>query len=170
MTVEHVGLCLEIDSGSLAVEVVHVVVEARSATSTGDDDVLKLGDLMEHVVLHLSESFLAPLVKELLGRPSHPRLYVPVEVIERLAQTEGQLASDGSLACPHVADEDDAASSPRRYQRVAGYEGRVGCLDLGSHDRFFRTLALGSGALLTISIHCSSVRSVAVSRWFLGMR
>lgn len=121
MSVQHLGRAFQIYGLSLPVDIVHVVEEARCPPATTDDDVFKLGHLVEHVSLHLSEACLAPLVEYLLHRFVHAALDIPVEVVEGHVQVGRQRFSHGGLSRPHISYEDDSRPLPLR--RGAGGGG-----------------------------------------------
>ena len=104
MLVQHLGRGFEPDDLRLGVHVLHIVEEAGSAAATADDDILKLGHLVQHVALNATEALLALLGKDLAHLLAHAALDVPVKVVERHVQLFGQGAADGGLAGAHVTD------------------------------------------------------------------
>lgn len=105
---EHVDGHVEKHRLPLAVHVVHVVEEAGRAASGGDDDVLELARLVQHVALQLAEAVLAPLAEKLGDGAVETLLDVPVEVDEGQPQFPGEGLAKGSLSGTHVAGQKDA--------------------------------------------------------------
>ena len=95
-------------------------------------------------MLYASEAFLARLIEYLLHGASHPRLDIPVEVVEGKSESLGKRLAYGGLAGSHITYKDNAC-----HYIVYAY--------------FFlaAVLFLGAGGFLMISIHSSYVSSAA---------
>ena len=91
----------------LGIHILHIVEEAGGAAACGDDDIFKLGHLVQHVALNLTERFLALLGKELRHGTTVTVLDVVVEVDELQTEVTGKRLAERGLASCHETDEQD---------------------------------------------------------------
>ena len=89
------------------VAIVHIVEETRRAATAANDDILKFGYLMEHVVFDFAESFLTAFCEDLGNGLPHAALNIPIEIVEDNTQFFRKCLADGGLSGTHVAYEDD---------------------------------------------------------------
>ena len=105
---DDVGSCIHVHRFTLLVQVIHIVEEARSTSTAGNNDVLKLCNLVQHVAFYDSEPIFAPFFEYLGYSFAHACLYIPVQIVESEPQDFRQSPTERGFSGAHIAYYDYA--------------------------------------------------------------
>ena len=79
----------------------------RSAATCGNNDILKLGHLVQHTPFQFTKRGLSPLCEQFTNRFVKTFFYVPVQIDKRYIQFAGKSLSQSSFTGSHVASQKD---------------------------------------------------------------
>ena len=91
---QHLWRCIKKDGLATRVHIVHVIEETGGSSTTRDDDILKLSYLMEHLLFHLTKTFLTLRSKDVRNFLMETILNVVVEVVELESHLTSKLLFD----------------------------------------------------------------------------
>lgn len=95
----------------VSVHVVHIVEETGRAAAGRDNDILKLGHLVQHIPLQFTKRGLSPLDEQFTDGFVKTFLDVPVQINERYIQFAGKSLSQSCFTGSHVTGQKDTYHS-----------------------------------------------------------
>lgn len=87
---QYIGMYIQEHGLPVSVHVVHIVEETGRAAAGRDNDILKLGHLVQHIPLQFTKRGLSPLDEQFTDGFVKTFLDVPVQINERYIQFAGK--------------------------------------------------------------------------------